>query len=321
MKPKVSLKMKRYIDNYISTYNKEIKKIENPLKYGFTTKEVIKTILFLSQAEKRNHSTLYKNLSDDLLLSYLGIASISYLSVAVCQEDSQKPISKDFISEYSSMNPNFMFMNMLGNISNNALAIVKLIETGLDTQARALVRVLAESIFITIYVITDQEAFWNYYNVKDTDEAKNTWFKYFRYAKLKNKLEVIENKVGFPQNLVNELVAMRDYIYKEYSSIIHSYSISSNVGSYAVSFDDEFMNIAIGGKASFSSKKTIHSLNWLLFYFSLMTKGIFQNIYHFKPPGNNEIWRMAVPLRECYIKVYFNVTYNEELESYSMNVT
>lgn len=271
---------------------------------------------------KENYRIVLKNLNEDLTLSLVGFTYTTYFSLAVNQDDHSNPMSKDFNDEnLGTLKPNELYQNMIGIISNHTLSIIKLIEGGLDTSARALLRVLAETIYIFIIVFSSKEHFLSYCNGLNDEDARLIWYKFFTPKKTEVELRKIESRIGLPDKIISEINSMRTSIYKEFSSVIHSSAYTSIIGSYAFDFHDDKLHIGIGGKASKASKNTLATLNWLLFYFALMTKGILNQIFEFKPRSDNQMWRVVFPIRECFIGLYLKITYKDEYVGNSLNVT
>ncbi|MEO3944684.1 hypothetical protein [Gorillibacterium sp. CAU 1737] len=301
------------IKKYLNEYNNQMKKHESKSLINVDFREIANSIHHLHRLSNVNKSIIFKKYNDNLTLSYLGIVNLSYLSLASYQENYKNPININWLDgKHCGLDPNFFLQTLVANI-NNAMAVIRLIESGLDTQARAMIRILAESVFSTLIVFTDTDIFVKYASARDTDEAEMVWYKYLRGPKLQQILTQIEKKVGLPEDIISELSKMRLYVYKHYSAYVHNSSSTSVIGSHAFSFTDDILHLGLGGKASLASESTIYYLNWLIYYFSLIIKGIFTHFHLYKPPSDSEIWRLAVPIRECFIQVYLQVTYKEDL--------
>ncbi|WP_338542442.1 DUF5677 domain-containing protein [Paenibacillus tundrae] len=264
----------------------------------------------------KSYKEVHKNFNEDITLALVGLTYTTYFSLAVNQDDHKNPMLDDFLDITSdSLTPSLLYQNMITIISNHVLAIIRLVEGGLDTSARALIRVLAETIFIFIIVFTSKDHFDNYCNGTNDEEARSIWYKFFSKKKIHVELKKIEKRIGLPEEIVSEINEIRTSIYKEYSSVVHSSAYSSVLGSYAFDFNVDQLQIGVGGKASKASKNTLSTLNWLLFYFAIMTKGIVSNIFEFRPKSDNETWRIALPIRECFIELYLKITYKDEYKS------
>ncbi|APO44612.1 hypothetical protein BS614_11790 [Paenibacillus xylanexedens] len=271
---------------------------------------------------KENFKEVHKHLNEELTLALVGLTYTTYFSLAVNQEDHKNPMLDDFSDvTFENMTPSSLYQSMITTISNHVLAIIRLVELGLDTSARALIRVLAETIFIFIIVFSSKEHFDNYRNGMNDEDADSIWYRLFAKKRMQVELKKIEKRIGLPEEIVSEINKIRTSIYKEFSSVVHSSAYTSILGSYAFDFNNDQLQIGVGGKASKASKNTLSTLNWLLFYFSLMTKGVLNNLFEFKPRSDNEIWRVVFPIRECFIELYLKITYKDEYESISSRIT
>ncbi|MFE4709782.1 hypothetical protein ACFRAM_02810 [Paenibacillus sp. NPDC056722] len=286
MKPKINKEVKDYIKSLVKQHNIEIQEFDKHRELMIPTDEILNTIFYISSVSEKTHKTIYDNFSDDLILSYTGIASLSYLSIAVFQENCKNPIDQNWFLEKSS-DPNFVLQSQLVNITNHALSVVKLIESGLDNSARALIRILAEIIFTTSITFSKKELNLIYKSAKNNDEADNVWYKNFRPKKINSHLSSIEKEIGLPLEVTEEISKIRSSIFKEYSSVVHSSFISTSLGAFAFDIDNS-VNLGVCGRVSTTSVNSISSLNWLLFYSLMMNKLILKHYHNYKAPGDNK---------------------------------
>ncbi|QWU14511.1 hypothetical protein [Paenibacillus sophorae] len=133
-------------------------------------------------------------------------------------------------------------------------------------------------------------------------------------------LSIIEKEVGLPLEAIEEISSIRVKIIKEFSSVVHSSFMATSLGAFAFG-PNESVNPGVCGRASIASQNSLTSLNWLLFYLLMMNKLILKHYHNYKAPSNNKVWRTAIPIRECYIKLYYKIVYNEDFENITMNFT
>ncbi|WP_222125185.1 hypothetical protein [Paenibacillus xylanexedens] len=314
--------MRRFITNFIREFNHNVSKYDSNKDRLVNENEITNTINYINSINKENLKEVHKNLNEDITLALVGLTYTTYFSFAVNQDEHENPMHKDFFDEtFENVTPSLLYQNMITIISNHVLSIIKLVEAGLDTSARALIRVLAETVFIFIIVFSSKDHFVNYCNGMNDEDASTVWYRFFSHKKTQVELKKIEKRIGLPEEIVSEINKIRTSIYKEFPSVVHSSAYTSILGSYAFDFNKDQLQIGVGGKASKASKNTLSTLNWLLFYFSIMTKGILTNLFEFKPRSDNEMWRVVFPIRECFIELYLKITYKDDYESISTRIT
>nr|WP_154982896.1 hypothetical protein [Paenibacillus xylanexedens] len=319
---KLDKSSQRFIKEFIRKFNQQVLEFDSNKKRLIKENEIINTINYIYSINKENFKEVHKHLNQELTLALVGLTYTTYFSLAVNQDDHKNPMLDEFLDvTFENLNPSSLYQSMITTISNHVLAIIRLVELGLDTSARALIRVLAETIFIFIIVFSSKEHFDNYRNGMNDEDANTIWFRLFAKKKMQVELTKIEKRIGLPEEIVNEMNKIRVSIYEEYSSVVHSSAYTNIIGSYAFDFKIDQLQIGVGGKASKASQHTLSSLNWLLFYFTTLTKGILNNIFKFRPQSDNEMWRIVFPIRECFIQLYLKTTYPDEYNVTSINIT
>ncbi|QWU14512.1 hypothetical protein SAMN04487895_106353 [Paenibacillus sophorae] len=123
MKPIIRKEIRDYIKFIIKNQNNQIREFDRHKELVISNNEIMNTIYYISKINNETHKVIYKHFSDELALSYTGIACLSYLSIAVYQEDCNNPINKHWFAE-KGVDPSFVLQTQLINITNHALSIV-----------------------------------------------------------------------------------------------------------------------------------------------------------------------------------------------------
>ncbi|USG65746.1 hypothetical protein NDK47_27230 [Brevibacillus ruminantium] len=282
--------------------------IQNPEKHNLSISKTdilnIERLLIRRQIISKRESNKY--LKSETSFSYLSIICISYLGFAVLQgQNGRSPIPKTFFEINEKPDPNFVLQNLLMQIANHSLAIVNLVNSGLDTSARTLLRGLLELSWLTVVVIAEKDNFKRYFDSKNEEAEKGIWRKYFSINSLNSSLEEIEKKLGLSEEVINELKEIRSKSYTYYSRYLHNSYACVMLGPYSFSFKDmESMHISLFGKASMASKQTLGVLNWNLVYLILLIWPILYNIHNFTEYRSDLVWLEALSLREAVLDVY-----------------
>ncbi|MHA7964832.1 hypothetical protein ACX93W_11860 [Paenibacillus sp. CAU 1782] len=247
-----------------------------------------------------------EELNLDFSFSYIAIVALGALSLAVSQENLKNPLPKDWL--INSNDANQISQNLIIQLTNHSLSIVRLSESGFDSSARLLMKPLIELITLTLVVTSNKEQMQVYANGINEDVANNVWYKNFRFEHTNKKLAQIESTLGLPNGLIDDFKMMRIESYKFYSDMSHNAYYSCVLGSFAFPFDEvSNCELTLFGKYSRTSIRTISKLNEHLYYFILAVVAIIHKLHGFKAPPNNVMWRMAFALRQSVINSYLHM--------------
>ncbi|HWO77803.1 MAG TPA: hypothetical protein VNM69_18205 [Bacillus sp. (in: firmicutes)] len=254
---------------------------------------------------KENQEISIKNAHDklnkDLSVSYLAIAYLGYLSVTV---DSIKPFRTD--SGWNK-NSNFICSNILTQVTNFSLSIVKLVEQGLDLQAKVLLRSLFEQVNLIIIITSRKEMMNNYCEGVDDNSAFSIWSAKFRTNQIKSMISEIEYDLGLEQDreLFEWLKEDRNKAYKFLSSVAHGAFYTNLLGSYSMFQDEEYMPFALFGSYTDASIYTLEQLNWLIYYLTIMLNAIQIKVHSFSGPDQcNETYDICKSLEQIFLNTY-----------------
>lgn len=223
------------------------------------------------------------------------------LSILIKNEEEE--ILRDWLKR--EINPNIVLGNFLTQITNSVLAAVRLVEDGLDYQARVIFRNICEICWLTIVVISRKTIMNMYAQELNNKEEKNIWRKFLNSGKLIDYLYKIEKDMGIPELLLRELRNGRSETYKFYSQIVHNSYTTCMIGAYSkqIRKKDSILSNTFG-MASKYSNQTLNKVNDCLFYFLGAFLPILINIHEFSVTSNRELWSIAHVLRESFIKYY-----------------
>ena len=200
-------------------------------------------------------------------------------------------------------------------LSNHSIGTIKLVESGLDYSARALLRVQAEFCLLLLVVSSDKEKLKIYHQAQSAKDAKTTWYKFFKMKKLRSELEKIEKIIHKDENL-SFATRMRKEQYEFYSQSIHSGFSSSVCGSQAIPFHDHSLFCsAIYGCASAGSVVPLRDLCFNLIHTYQTFFKIINKIHGYKIPTSGDylplLQAMQVTMGD-FIKIVFK--YNNYLK-------
>jgi hypothetical protein len=254
--------------------------------------------------EANAHTVAYHQ--RELSIAYLFIWALALTCLAVGPQRGRKPpVPKKWLDKSGKPDPNWILQNLLLQIVNYSLAVVRLIEDGLDIPSRCVLRALNELCCQFLVLSSDSSKLATYAKLKNPSEAKQVWYELFaKKGKLQKSLRDLESRVGLPNFLVSELSSYRDHVNTFNSQALHHSFASAVICAYAVDFDsEENLHFSLFGKASPASDATLYELNTILMYTLLMFLNVLVKLHGFKPPLKDKLWREVFLLSTCVQKV------------------
>lgn len=264
--------------------------------------------------ERQNYSAneISDKLKTELSLSYLYVISFASLALAVNQEGEKKLLLKNDWTDNGLGNPLLLLQNVFTHITNYSLAVIRMVEDGLDASARVILRALTELTWISIIICSDKEYMNAYLKCADVEEERKAWFKYFKPKKLLQGLSKVEKTLGIDEELLKLLDVTRSDVYSFYSKYLHNSYSSISVGAYSMSFsDEETLRFSLLGLSSKGSKGTLNYLLEVMFYSNLLLHAIFRQVHDFSIPVDSYLWKV----HECFQKSS-NESYLNYLNNY-----
>lgn len=284
-------------EKYLGILEKQIKLFNERLNKEISIKdfedlnEQVKEIYLIIEKEK-------SFLKEEMVLTEIGIQAVAMLSL-VFNEDFKVIAGEWSEKDYKIVHNTFL--GLITQLTNGFLGTLKLIETGLDYQARVLFRNVAEMSWLTIVLINDMN--WLKKYIQGEKHAN-----FFEAYKVRNKLTEIENKTRLPKGLKKLLKNQRQEIYKFYSEIIHNVYPTPILGTWVSGFS-EGSNLSpnLFGKISTSSQKTLAEVNTCIFLFLLMFYRALVDMHGFKVKEEKVDFFIARSfiLKETFIAGYY----------------
>ncbi|WP_339267337.1 DUF5677 domain-containing protein [Paenibacillus sp. FSL R5-0470] len=252
----------------------------------------------IKDVKKEANDEIKLRFDEEIPLASLGVLLTGYFSLSIQQMDS----FDECLDTEITPKPTYVIGNLLVQISNHALAIINLVENGLDNSGRVILRTIDELVYLTIYLCSDLNLIKVYSDLSNPNEV---WYRHFRTEKINKAISNIEETFGFPDEFIAEQKKRRNDFFKFYSEYTHSSFGATMVGSYSGSFDDdETIYPNLFGRASKASIGTLRNLCDLLFYFNLAIFNLLSSKYQVKTSVSNQLWRITTSLLECYKTVY-----------------
>lgn len=251
------------------------------------------------EAQKKSKTALKKELS----ISYLSIVTLAVGSLAVNRRHPQKTaIRLDWID---GANPNWIIGSFLLQATNYSLAIVRLVEDGLDNPARCVLRALSEMCAQILVLSSDATQLSKYSKAITPKDAKQTWYELFaKKGRLAKDLRKLEEKFGLAHSVSLDFFGFREDLNLIHSQAVHHSFVSTVILAYAGDFrNKERAYLSLFGAASSASRETLEHLNTLLFYTLLMFRRILVTVHGFKAPLDSRAWTSFYTLIECVEKV------------------
>ncbi len=263
--------------------------------------------------ESRKESKEY--LSKELSMAFLGVETLGILSLCIDSEKNEnEPINSNWIKN-SNPNPNFILQQLVVQLTNYSLSVLHLIEVGLDSSSRPIVRSIHELSLLIIVLLIDKDRMNLFIQDLDRKEEKKIWSQYFNFKNLNTVLKEFENTLAYPEDLKKKLEEIRINVYAEYSQSLHNSYTSSILSAFSSPLEaSEELNINLFGKYSVTSKQILYDLCLSLFNFIASIHPLFEKYHNFTIPIDNKLWGLFYCLRNCYANTYFYVTYYDDIK-------
>ncbi|WP_136512924.1 hypothetical protein [Geomonas edaphica] len=270
---------------------------------------------FFSDCQRETFIESRSELSELLSIGYVCGILFGFLALAV-EHDKVEMLPADWLGA-SNPNPNFVLSSSLIVISNYSISILKLVESGLNTPARSLIRVLLEHCWLLLSILSDRELFRLYCQGRASEEARELWYKHFKPKKLNSHLNAIERRIWFDNN--NLMAQTRETLYNHYSRSVHIDYLTNVLGGFALSSETEYFNTALFGQLSKSSKIVLKDSSTVLIYTYSTIFGILEKIHKFEIAATGEYFSftqaMRVPLKGLLLLL---VEYDDLQSEYEM---
>jgi len=259
--------------------------------------EQIGSLIFLRRRESSELARL--KFGKEMSIGLLSALTFGCVSIAIDKHYTHRALlPRNWISPTKKPDPNRVIHHLLVQVANHSLAIIGLIELGLDSSARVVLRALQELCWLTVLVASDRDKMIAYCQATGHGRARKVWSESFSSGKLRDGLLSLERRLRFP--FPAKMRRYRRNLYAFYSQSVHSSVGASTVGSYAVeSPSDRRHRSSLFGATGEISRSTLVQLNWLLFQTMTHLIHIFGSFPDYKLPKGDSVWRLALCLIRC----------------------
>jgi hypothetical protein len=213
------------------------------------------------------------------------------------------------ISEEAVSDAHRAAWSLIGASCVNSVAIRRLVLSGLDFSARAILRSLDEHLTTCVVLLHDREMAEMFQKAQDVNDANKFWYEKLRTKDLNKRLYQIEKELGFDQEVSREMREWGQEGIKIQSQSLHPAYLSSALGIQSISASDpDSYKISILGGASALSERTLNHTCKTIWYFSRLGFLFLFNEYNDKPPyirlkKDDEMYQMVVIGRDVLSKL------------------
>ena len=241
-------------------------------------------------------NAIHEHIGNELSLAYFGVIITGIMSITL---EENPVLPEDWISPGGTPNPNFIISKMLVSATNYALAVIHLVEAGLEAPARANLRTFLELSWLIMVTSARREKLIIYAQEVDDKAERKLYHKHFAASKLRRGLLEIEKITGIAEIASLALSDLRTELYGFYFKAIHNAFSDATIGAFAFSFEDDRLFSSLFGKADKASYPTLYHLNDANFYFLNTFGRILSAIHGFQPPYSVE-WQKVLAMQESF---------------------
>jgi len=267
-------------------------------------------ISFINGQQKDGRKINTDFFNNELTLANLSTLCISMISLSLHSSESDEEIfPKNWLSEDESPNPNLILSNLFLQITNYSIAIIDLLEKGLDNPARTLVRSISELCNQTIILIYSRDDFKEYIKGKDENTSNQIWYRLFSKNKMFEKISAIEKNIGFDNELIDFFYTYRKERHQFFSESVHHSYVSVNIGAYSPKCHSDNENVkGLFGGENASIDPPLYYLNTTLFMFIRF----YYKIANKPKNPDKAFWLESVVLHQAIHPAYLDIYYSTE---------
>lgn len=192
-----------------------------------------------------------------LILDYIIFLHLSFL--LILYENfiiKNKSEVEELCSADASQKMHYLYL-MSQHLVNSLYAVRLLVESGLDTQAKQVLRSYVEYSDIAIAILGNSEFYGNYKRMGDGgQEEKEAWYKYVRPSALTKILKTIYTNLDGSEEHWNIVQNIRDPMYSHLSEYSHGHFMAVFVGA----FGDEDESVMLGRISERVDYTLIHAI-------------------------------------------------------------
>lgn len=259
----------------------------------------------LRERQSEAKQGIQREFEELLTVAYVGVILFGFFSFELefCEGE---VFPSEITGEVTGSNLNHHLAGSFATISNNSLAVINLIKSGLEFPARSLMRVFFEHCWLTLVIISDKEKLATYRKAQDVDEARKIWYQSFKPQKVNRDLNQIEASLFKEKD--DFLHSYREHLYSFYTMSVHTTAIVNTLGCVGTSFDDHnVLKPAQFGYPSASSVVVLKDLCFGLIYTYSMFFRIVEHYHGIKVPTKGELMPFLQAMRWPFTELLSDV--------------
>ena len=189
------------------------------------------------------------------------------------------------VDENCTSNSLRIAMVLVGASCAHAVALRRLVLSGLDSSARAILRSLDEHLMACIVLLHDRDLANAFQRAQDIQDASEFWYRNLKTKALNKRLNKIERELDLAAETSQEIREWREEEIKTYSQDIHpSYVAAALAMKTICASKPNEHGISILGRASAASERTLNYACKTIWYFSRLGFLFLFNEYNELPP-------------------------------------
>lgn len=252
----------------------------------------------------KNEQKCESNLLLDLNVAVLWVAALSFLCLAVDQDDCPKPLPPNWAG--GKIDPNTVVQGLLTQVVNHSIATIHLTSAGLDPSARIMLRTVMETSWLTVSVVNSTELMTIYCKItNENPEALRAWNKHFSSSKLRRHMRLMDEQIVLESNdpdsdlIFRILQQTREYLYKFFSETAHNQFDAVLQSAWVWLPNKEHAPSRLFGRFSMGCRSTLTHLSSTTLYLTHVLFRLMRGQHGFLLPQENALWIEAATLMYC----------------------
>lgn len=196
-----------------------------------------------------------------LALADLGLAQLSHLAV-LCPhpfESKDSFLWPDDETDHRGPGGALVLTFLVTHLANTLVGIRTLVCSGLDAQARILLRAYVEVADITVAVLGDRDTFRAYTSLaRDPAAFARMWKGLLSPERIRRVLSSLETEIALEDEVRVKMAAMRRETYEWLSSVAHGQGLALFLGAFQPTVEDpDVLRFSLMGSVTPASKTTL----------------------------------------------------------------
>lgn len=273
--------------------------VAKDLHLEYVNEELIPSLEeLITESQSRSRNSIREHFDRQVSVAYLGVATFStFATIFSTDEKAAKYLF--------SQREDWLAFGLFSRITNHSLGVIRLVEDGLDTAARPLLRTVQEMTWLALSLFDDENLLKLYLETPPESERK-IWRKHFTAEALNKTLAALEKKLsdGLEPDLIAEMSRIREDSYSHHSKHTHTAPLAGLMGAYSPNIGEEKRVVAnILGTPSRAMDNILYTLIWTLHYFNMMFHRIIMRRRKADLPRTAE-FLTAMALSETFFNVW-----------------